>query len=313
MPAPAKQTVMNDYIDQLITNPTVVKLLIVLIGIVAILVVVRIVRRILANTIQSVDTRYRTRKFAAGAGYAAALLLILMIFSDKLGGVPVAIGLAGAGIAFALQEIIASIAGWIAVSVANFYKTGDRVQLGGIRGDVIDIGILRTTLMECGEWVNGDLYSGRVVRIANSFVFKEPVFNYSGEFPFLWDEITIPIKYGSDQKKARELIRQAAQEIVGEYATEAAEAWDTLVRSYLIENAGVEPMVTLVATDNWMEFTLRYTVNYKRRRTTKDALFTRIVELIDRTGGNIEIASATFQLVDTARVSINDNIEGNSH
>ncbi len=295
---------MNDFLNQLIENQTVIRLAIVLAGLIAILVIVRIVQRILASRIQSVDARYRTRKFVTGLGYGVSLLLIVVVFSDKLGGVPVAIGLAGAGIAFALQETIASIAGWVAISVANFYKTGDRVQLGGIKGDVIDIGVLRTTLMECGEWIHGDLYSGRVVRIANSFVFKEPVFNYSGEFPFLWDEITIPIKYGSDHQMARALLERIAQEVVGDYGKEVTAAWETLVRSYLIENAQIEPMVSMVATDNWMEFTLRYTVNYKRRRLTKDALFTRIVDEIAQTNGKVEIASATFQLVDTAHVEI---------
>jgi small-conductance mechanosensitive channel len=61
---------------------------------------------------------------------------------------------------------------------------GDRVQLGGIKGDVMDIGVLRTTIMETGQWVDGDLYNGRIV-LANSYVFKEPVFNYSGDFPFM--------------------------------------------------------------------------------------------------------------------------------
>jgi small-conductance mechanosensitive channel len=110
-----------------------------------------------------------------------------VIYGGRLGGLTVTLGVAGAGIAFALQEVIASFAGWFAIALSGFFRTGDRVQLGGIRGDVIDIGVLRTTLMELGEWVSGDLYSGRVVRIANSFVFKEPVFNYSADFPFLWD------------------------------------------------------------------------------------------------------------------------------
>jgi small-conductance mechanosensitive channel len=69
--------------------------------------------------------------------------------------------------------------------VWRFYNTGDRVQLGGIKGDVMDIGVLRTTIMETGQWVDGDLYNGRIVLIANSYVFKEPVFNYSGDFPFM--------------------------------------------------------------------------------------------------------------------------------
>ena len=87
----------------------------------------------------------------------------------------------------------------LGIGLGQYYAPGDRVQLGGIMGDVIDISILRTTLMECGDWVKADLYNGRIVRIANSFVFKAPVFNYSGDFHFVWDEITVPIKYGSQQ------------------------------------------------------------------------------------------------------------------
>ncbi len=133
------------------------------------------------------------------------IIMVTIVFSDKLGGLTVALGVAGAGIAFALQEVIASVAGWLAILFAGFYKTGDRVQLGGIKGDVIDVNVLRTTLMETGQWVDGDLYNGRIVRIANSFVFKEPVFNYSGDFPFLWDEIKIPVQFGSNYDKARKL------------------------------------------------------------------------------------------------------------
>lgn len=92
-----------------------------------------------------------------------------------------------------------------------------RVQLGGIKGDVIDVSILRTTIMEMGEWVKGDQYNGRIVRIANSFVFKEPVYNYSADFPFVWDDIDVPIKYGSDHNLAWKIISTTANETVGEY------------------------------------------------------------------------------------------------
>jgi small-conductance mechanosensitive channel len=138
-----------------------------------------------------------------------------------------------------------------------------------------------------------------VVRIANSFVFKEPVFNYSGDFPFLWDEITVPIKYGTDWKYAREVLNQITAEVVGEYAIGAQAAWDQIKRTYLVEDAIVDPMVTMVANDNWIEFTARYVVNFKRRRRTKDLLFTRILEAIDASNGRIAIASATFHLVET--------------
>src|SRR5690606_17311423 len=108
--------------------------------------------------------------------FAMILMLLVagFIFSDKLSNLTVALGVTGAGIAVALKEVIASVAGWFAISFNHFFRVGDRVQLGGIKGDVIDIGVLRTTLMEIGEWVDGDLYNGRTVRVFNSFVFKEP-------------------------------------------------------------------------------------------------------------------------------------------
>jgi small-conductance mechanosensitive channel len=140
--------------------------------------------------------------------------------------------------------------------------------------------------------------------VANSFVFKEPVFNYSGEFPFLWDEIMVPIKYGSDYRLARQLIEQAAEQIVGDYSRGAEEAWERITRRYLIEKAAVRPMVTMVATQNWIEFTLRYVVDYKARRATKDRLFVRILEEIDRVPDQLGIAAATLNIEKLAPLDV---------
>jgi small-conductance mechanosensitive channel len=244
------------------------------------------------------------RKSIGLLGYVAALVVLASIFSDKLGGRTIALGVAGAGVAFALQEVIASVAGWLAISIGGVFKAGDRIQLGGITGDAIDIGILRTTLMECGQWVRGDLYSGRVVRIANSFVFKQPVFNYSGDFPFLWDEIQVPVKYGSDYERAQSILARIANETLGDCARGARTAWEDLVKRFSIESAQVEPMVTRIANDNWVEFTVRYIVDYKKRRSTKDVLFTKILREFDATDGRVSMASATFQLVEIPALDV---------
>jgi small-conductance mechanosensitive channel len=174
---------MQSFLQGWLFDPMVGKIIFSLIGVLIIAVIVRFLHRSLAHRIKPPDTRYRVRKLITFLGYLAGVLFITIVFSDQLGHLTVAFGVAGAGVAFALQEVIASVAGWVAVSLGHFYQIGDRVQLGGIMGDVIDIGVLRTTLMECGQWVNADLYNGRIVRIANSFVFKEPVFNYSAHFP----------------------------------------------------------------------------------------------------------------------------------
>lgn len=119
---------------------------------------------------------YVTRKIARWLNNLILFILFLYIFGRNLTGLSTAIGLAGAGITYALREVIMSIAGWFAILFGDFFETGDRVLLGGIKGDVVDIGVLRTTLMEIGEWVNGDQYTGRIVRVANSYIFSSPVY-----------------------------------------------------------------------------------------------------------------------------------------
>lgn len=289
---------------QWLYDPTVGKFVAALVALVIVIMISRIVRASITRYVKAVDTRYRLKKFITFMSYVVVAFLLTLIFSDRLGGLTVAMGVAGAGIAFALQEVIASFAGWFAVTFAGFYKSGDRVQLGGIKGDVIDVSFLRTTIMEVGEWVKGDLYTGRVVRIANSFVFKEPVFNYSGDFPFLWDEITVPVKYGSDHRMARKILNDIANETIGDLAKSAIASWDEMVKKYLLEDAGVDPIVTLIANDNWMEFTVRYVVNFKSRRGTKDILFTRILDEFEKTDGKVEFASATFHLVETPTIDV---------
>lgn len=295
---------MEEFARTWLFQPAVGKLVAAAIGAIVVFALVRLIQRSVNRYIGDVDTRYRARKFVTFVGYAAALLVVATVYSDRLAGFTVAFGVAGAGIAFALQEVIASVAGWVAVSVGNFFKPGDRVQLGGIKGDVIDISILRTTIMEVGEWVSGDLYTGRVVRVANSFVFKEPVFNYSGDFPFLWDEITLPVKYGSDWTLARAMLRGVVDEVLADYSAQVKQAWLAMVRQYRVEEANVEPMITLRATDNWIEFTVRYVVDYRKRRWMKDYLYTRILEEIDKSGNKIRLASATFEVVQGSSVEV---------
>ena len=295
---------MENSVSQWLFDPTVGRLIAVSVGLILVVVLSRFIRAALSRRIDDSDTRYRLRKAVSLASYLAGVLVVAAVFSDRLGGLSVAFGVAGAGIAFALQEVIASVAGWLAISFGGFFKIGDRVQLGGIKGDVIDIGVLRSTLMECGEWVKGDLYTGRVVRIANSFVFKEPVFNYSGDFSFLWDEITVPVKYGSDMAFARSEIERVVAAVCSEASGDAERAWKRMVQQYRIEDAQVAPLVTLVANDNWAEFTARYVVDYKARRRTKDRLFTGILAAVDASGGRIGLASATFHLVEAPTLQV---------
>lgn len=226
-------------IDQFLSHPLVGQGIEVLVGVILIGIFFRLINTSVPRYIRDSEIRYRFRKTLSFISYVLMLLYGVSVFSNSLSQLTVILGATGAGIAFALQEVIASLAGWTALSFGQFYKTGDRIQLGGITGDVIDVSILRTTLMECGGWVKGDLYNGRIVRVANSFVFKEPVYNYSGDFPFLWDEITIPVTYGGDHHLAREILVRVTNEVAGNYIPQAETRWEKMVEKYRIEDAQV--------------------------------------------------------------------------
>lgn len=296
---------MEEQITAFLYNPIVGKISSLFIGIALIWILIKAIQKNLFSKIKDNNNRYKAKKFSSFIGYFLTLVLLTVIFSDKLGNLTVALGVAGAGIAFALQEVIASFAGWLAIMFGGFYNTGDRVQLGGIKGDVMDIGVLRTTIMETGQWVDGDLYNGRIVLIANSYVFKEPVFNYSGDFPFLWDEIKIPIQYGSNYEKAKEIILRAGVEVAGDLSVKSKEKWKSLQNKYRLEDAQTEPMISLITNDNWVEYTLRYVVGYKKRRSTKTELFTKILSDIEAAKGEVKMASATFHLVQAPDFNIN--------
>ncbi|SEK17860.1 Mechanosensitive ion channel [Carnobacterium iners] len=239
---------------------------------------------------------YVVRKVARWANNFVLFIVFMSIFGRNLSGFTTAIGLAGAGVTYALREVIVSIAGWFAILFGDFFETGDRVLLGGIKGDVVDIGILRTTLMELGEWVDGDQYTGRIVRVANSYIFSSPVYNYNADFEFLWDEIMIPLRFESDMRLAKTILLELAEEHTGQYNTEATIAWEKMKRRYKLENASLENQVYLSFNDNWVEVSLRYVVDYRERRGVKDQLFSEILRRFEQEGERIEVASETIEI-----------------
>lgn len=291
-------------IEKIIANEFFVKFITAIIGMLIINFVANYFKEYISRRVTDAEQRYHLRKIITFAKYTLIIFLFLIVFYQRLRGLTIAFGLVGAGLAFSLQEVIGSFAGWLSINSRNFYKIGDRVQLGNTKGDVIDISILRTTIMEVGEWVDADLYTGRIVQISNSFVFKSPVYNYSGDFPYLWDKIILPIQYGSNYELARKIINDALLDVVDKYIKEAKISWKNMLKKYLVENAKIEPMVTLTANDNWVEYTGRYVIDYKQRVIIKDLLFTKILEEIQKTNGQVKIASNTVQLAGAPPLNI---------
>ncbi len=286
---------MSKILEQYNLDPIYIKFITFVLVTIVIFIIFSLLTYTFNTKLKDSSTRYKFRKVFSFIAFVIFIFAGLNIFQVKMTNLSVFFGLTGAGIAFTLQDLIVSFVAWFAISLGRVYKTGDRISIAGIHGDVIDIDFLRTTLMECGSWVKGDLYNGRLVRIPNSSVFKDAVFNYNLDYPFLWDELTIPIKHGSDIEKARAVFLDIAQEVTGDYAQGAKVAWEKVVRKYMIENASVDPIVTITANENFVEYTVRYITHYTKKRTTKDQIYSLILKAIEETDG-ICIASTTLDI-----------------
>ncbi|WP_149277004.1 mechanosensitive ion channel family protein [Pareuzebyella sediminis] len=291
---------------EFLKSPLVIRILILIIWLVVILVVIVLLKRVLKSRIEDSSLRYKAQKGVEIIGYGLIIIMLLISFTlNDIGDYSIVIGLFTAGLAFTLQELILSITGSFYIFFVRVYKPGDRIEINGIKGDVIDINSIYTTIMEIGEWVSTDNYSGRIVKISNAFVFKGPIKNYSLDFPFVWDELNIFITFQSDLDVAKKLVIETAQNQLANYAKASKARWSAMVERYYIENAAIEPSIAIKVTDNWVALNLRYITDYKKRRATQNELFEEIEYKIRATKGKVVLASASLQLLKIPEVDVN--------
>jgi len=269
-----------------------------------VLIIIKLLRNQLKKNIPNTSIRYKSQKGVEILGYILLVIIAISYFTGTIKDFTLIIGLFTAGIAFTLQELILSIAGSLYIFLVKVYAPGDRIEIHGINGDVIDVDSIYTTMMEIGEWVSSDNYSGRIVKLSNAFVFKGPIYNYSQDFPFIWDEINLPIRYGSDVDLAKSIIIKIASETLSEFTANSKSQWEEVVNKYYIEDAQVDPTLAIALTDNWIQFNLRYIVDFKKRRITKHTLNDSIRKAIENTDGKVMLASTTIELIKVPELKI---------
>jgi small-conductance mechanosensitive channel len=279
-----------------------------LIWVAFILITIAFLRRKLRQKLPDTGIRYKSQKAVEFLGYILLIIVTISFFTGSIKDLALAIGLLTAGITITLQELILSVAGSFYIFFVGVYKPGDRIEINNIKGDVIDIDSMYTTMMEIGEWVSSDNYSGRIVKLSNAFVFKGPVYNYSTDFPFVWDEFNLPIRHGSDIELAKTIIVKIASEQLSEYVSKSQLEWSQVVNKFYIENAQVEPTLAITLTDNWIQFNLRYIVDYKKRRYTKHLLNELIAKEIQKTNDKVQLASATFEIVRVPNINLKKEV-----
>jgi small-conductance mechanosensitive channel len=280
-----------------IEHPLATSIFKYVVWIVLVMALIAWVRRLLKRNLPDNAVKYKSQKGIEVIGYILIVLITITYFTGSIKDFGLAIGLLTAGITITLQELILSITGSFFIFFVKVFKPGDRIEINGIKGDVIDVGSIYTTMMEIGEWVSSDNYTGRIVKVSNAFVFKTPIYNYSQDFPFVWDEFNLPIRYGSDIELAKSIVITVAQKHLASYVKESLADWKVVVDKYYIEDAQVDPSLAITLTDNWIQFNLRYIVDYKKRRYTKNLLHEEIGQRIEESNGKVVLASATYEIV----------------
>jgi small-conductance mechanosensitive channel len=255
---------------------------------------------LLTRRTEDVYARRSLRRAVHFLGWVVALAALGFVWDLFSRRASWAFGLAAAGLAFALQEVVGAIAGWFNILLGGIYRVGDRIEIAGVHGDVIDITPLRTKILEIGGggssstdlWVHGRQASGRIVAVSNKLTFDEPVFNYSSMFEYVWHEVTFPIAHDADWRRAEEIIRNAAVEVSS--TDEAQHAVDEMRRRYPIPVSDLEPRVFVRATDNYMELSARFVIGVRTSRVATDELTRTVTAELAAAG--LTIASTTMDV-----------------
>jgi len=248
-----------------------------------------------------------TRQGAALAATIVAAVALVSVWFENPTRLGTAAGLIGAGLAFALQKVVTAFAGYLVILRGKTFTVGDRITMGGVRGDVISLGFLQTRIMEMGEpptsqsdsapiWVRARQHTGRIVSVTNDKVFDEPIYNYTREFPFMWEEIKIPIGYRTDRALAENILLDCAREVTEPVREHAEAAKAVFEKRYFIDLGELEPHVFMRITDNWIEMNLRILVPVRGVRYLMDQLTRLVMERFDQAG--IGIASGTYAVVE---------------
>jgi small-conductance mechanosensitive channel len=246
-----------------------------------------------------------------------AILLLGAIWFDNPHNVAVFSGLVVGGVAVASQKLMQAVAGFFVIVFGKTFNLGDRIEMGGVRGDVLDIGLLKTTVMEMGvpesqqpdprHWINARQYTGRIVTVVNSEVFEKPVFNYSRQFDYLWDEIQLPLKYDVDLRTAERIALEAVRSATEDIAREAAGALEKIKDKYLVRTSELAPRAYVRLTDNWIELSVRFVARPSGVRELKDRISRRLLTALQDEG--IQIASTTFEVVGLPTVRLEATAE----
>lgn len=262
-----------------------------LIAIGAAYLVVFIINKTFISKTKDIIHKHQLRKLSYYIANAAIIIAILIIWIEKISSIATFLGIIGAGIAIALAEIILSITGWLFIVFRRPFRIGDRIEIGNIRGDVIDIRLFQFSILEVGEYQS----TGKIMHIPNSFVFRREFTNQTMGFDYVWDEFSIVITFESNWEKARDLIKNIMKEEDEKIELVRYQIART-ARKFAIHYDKLTSIVYTSIEDCGVKITLRYLVQPRRRREIRNLLATEILKVI-ATESDITLAYPTYRIV----------------
>lgn len=257
----------------------------------------RLLARRIGDQVADSEKRHRYRKRLRYAMGTIVLIVLIVLFIDKIRELGTLLGFAGAGIAIALREYLASVLAWFYILTQGNIALGSRVEIGNVRGDVIDIGLLKLTLVEVrGDGV-GEQSSGRLVTVPNYKVLIEPVFLFTVGTPYVWDEMDFLVTFESNWERAREIIEQVGREITEPYQAEADSGFRRLGERYAFRQGVTTPIVyaSINSGAGGVNLKLRYLTHVRQRRNRRDEISRKVLGLFRDTPG-IELAYPTSRV-----------------
>jgi small-conductance mechanosensitive channel len=255
-------------------------------AIMLLLIITKVARLYLIDPLENHAARYNLNRVAnLFIGLGVFFVVLSILFANWYTAV-VSLGLLSLVLGFALQTPITSFIGWIYILVKAPYRVGDRIAIGEAQGDVIDVSYFDTTLWEFGgRHLSTDHPSGRIIKFPNSTVLDTAVFNYSWSlFPYIWNDIKFQIAYQSDLEFVARVMREAAEEEVGEAMMEQVRTYRDLLQQTPVDELEVQerPVVVFRVGDNtWIEAIVRYLVEPRRAGRVKTRLIKRMLERLN--------------------------------
>lgn len=253
-----------------------------LIGSLLMLLLILLVRafllRFARRHVEDIKRHHRWRRTINYAAGVFALLIIARIWLPGLEQVGVFLGLASAGLAIALRDPLMCVAGWLFILVRRPYSLGDRIEINGQIGDVIDIRMFQTYMLEVAGWLQGEQATGRIVMIPNAAVFSSPVANYTQGFDFIWDELVVRLSFESDWRKAKHLLLEVAERQGTTMCERARAEIKKAAAKHMIFFQNLTPTVYTSVKEWGVQLTVRYLTPTRQRRGTAQRLWEAILD-----------------------------------